>query len=574
MENSVNLQQNYDYLSKKMEDLKHYRDQVGGRGGPEMDDWLQKVKAREGAVDEIGKDLNELTTGSGSRSLNAKYNLNKKVLANLNALEQLKDEVNARFEYVSTSLNKLAKRYSQGDIKSFILKFPKFISSDDGDVYEGQFQDGKQVAVRVLPQEHVADEIFITEVSTIARASHRHVVELYGFCFEGNMRALVYEYMENGSLDKILFENHLSSLEWGKLYNITIETGKGLVYMHDGCGEQIIHHDVWAGNVLLDKNLSPKVTGFGLSKLLKREVTHCTRTRFRGAPGYAAPEMWELASRITNKCDVYSFGMMLFEILRKKRNTDGGKWFPKVVWENFKNGQLEQFIRYCGIKENDSEKANILSTVALWCIQKTPEIRPSMSDVVMVLENQMQVMSPPDPFQPQPSEYMMLQSKEVIRRVSLTIDESLHKTSFPERAEEFASSSTLARPLKSTPVDSDTRDGPGNSKANEILKQYEQKYPPEGENPVIIYTTTIEQMKRPFKESNDVRSILRSHKIKMVERDVYGDIDYEEELVDVLGKLMIPAVFVEGRLIGGAKEVKSLEAEGKLKILFEGIPKY
>ncbi|KAF5193997.1 Pr5-like receptor kinase [Thalictrum thalictroides] len=579
MENSSYLQQNYVQLSIKMEDLKHLRNQVEKRGRAEMGDWLKKVDGREVAVDKIGKDLNELKTGSGSNSLLAKNNLNQEVLANLRAVNDLKKEANARFEYVGQNLTELAKRYMRGEIKNFISKFPNFISTDDGDVYVGHFRDGKQVAVRVFPQEQVADEIFITEVSTIARACHRHLVKLYGFCFDGDMRALVYECMENGSLAEILYENHHSSLEWENLYIIAIETAKGLVYMHEGCGEQIIiHHDVWAGNVLLDEKFSAKVTGFGLSKLLKRDATHCTKTRFRGSPGYAAPEMWELASQITNKCDVYSFGMMLFEILRKKRNTDGRKWFPGVVWEKFKNGELEQFIRYCGIKEKDSEKAYILSTVALWCAQKTPKIRPSMKDIVMVLENQMQVNSPPDPFELQPLEYTML------RRVSLTMAESLHKTSSPKKAGECASSSPLAQPLKTTTVDlnrvkytvdSGTSNLPRNSIAIEILNQFEKKCPPQGENSVIMYTTTIEQMKRPFKESNEVRSILRSHNIQIIERDVWGaDFNYDDELKDLVGGIDTPVVFVEGRLIGGAKEVKTLEVEGKLKILFDGIPKY
>ncbi|KAF5198459.1 Pr5-like receptor kinase [Thalictrum thalictroides] len=420
MENPSNLVQNFGYLCTRMDDLKHCRDQVEGRRRPEMDGWLKRVKNKEDEIDKLCRDLDELNAGCGSKSLTAKHNLNKKVLDNLRVVEHLKEEFNAGSESVNASLEKLAKRFSMGNIKKFILTFlDSKLSGDDGDIYTGQFED-KQVAVKVLPEAYVVDEIFITEVSTIARASHRHVLKLCGFCFEGNMRALVYEYMENGPFDKILYENHLN-LKWEMLYNIAIKTAKGILYLHQGCGEQIIHHDIRAHNVLLDKDLSPNVTGFGLAKLLARDVSDRSWTRTRGYPGYAAPEMWQPASRITAKCDVYSFGVMLFEILGKRTNGIGRNCFSYQVWEKFQDGQLDQIVRDCGIVEEDHEKAKVLTTLALWCVQMTPEIRPSMNDVVMVLEKQMLVISPPNPFQPQPLECML--PLGVIPRASPTIHE-------------------------------------------------------------------------------------------------------------------------------------------------------
>ncbi|KAF5181441.1 Receptor-like kinase [Thalictrum thalictroides] len=424
MENSSNLVQNFGYLCTRMDDLKHCRDQVIGRRQPDMDGWLQKVKGIEDEVDKLRGELDDLNGGHGLKVRNAKHNLNKKVLYNLRVVERLKEDFNAGSGSVNSSLDKVAKRYSSGKIKNFTSRFLNSkISGDDGDIYTGQF-DGKQVAVKVLPKEYVVDEIFITEVSTIARASHRHVLKLYGFCFESNLRALVYEYMENGPFDKILYENHLN-LEWEKMYSIAIETAKGIFYLHEGCGEQIIHHDIRAHNVLLDKDLSPNVTGFGLAKLLARDVRDRTWSRSRGIDGYAAPEMWQPALRITAKCDVYSFGIMLFEILGKRTNGIGRDCFSYQVWEKFQDGQLDQIIRDCGIVEEDHEKATILTTLALWCVQMTPEIRPSMSDVVMVLEKQMLVISPPNPFQPQPLECML--PLGVIPRASPTIHESFPK---------------------------------------------------------------------------------------------------------------------------------------------------
>ncbi|PIA40520.1 hypothetical protein AQUCO_02500317v1 [Aquilegia coerulea] len=255
----------------------------------------------------------------------------------------------------------------------------------------------------------------MAEVITMGKAYHRNLIKLYGYCFEHNMKALVYEYMENGSLDIILYENSLGYIEWETLYNVAIGTAKGLVYLHDGCDEQIIHYDIKAGNVLLDKRFSPKITDFGLAKLMSREVSRAPLTRTRGTLGYNAPETWMPGSQVTSKCDVYSFGMMLFEILGKRNNGQGANWFPQQVWEKFKFGQLDNIIKECGIMEKDRENAKRLSRVALWCTQYTPEIRPSMSEVVMMLENKIPVGMPPYPFQFfQSSDSSILSSLEVI----------------------------------------------------------------------------------------------------------------------------------------------------------------
>ncbi|KAF5186131.1 Receptor-like protein kinase [Thalictrum thalictroides] len=294
------------------------------------------------------------------------------------------------------------KPYSYGDLEKFTFKFSIPIGYGGyGEVYKGQFPGagGLHIAVKVLAKKDVVEETFMAEVRTMGKAYHRNLVKLFGYCFERDMKALVYEYMENGSLDKILYENHGGRIEWERLYGIAIETAKGIDYLHEGWDERIIHYDIKAGNVLLDKNLSPKITDFGLAKLMKRDVSRVPLSRIRGTVGYNAPETWMPSSEVTYKCDVYSFGMMLFEVLGRRRNGEGENWFPQQVWENYKNGQLDKIIKECGITEKDSENAKILSTVALWCAQYTPEIRPSMSDVVLMLQKKIPVGTPPYPFQ-------------------------------------------------------------------------------------------------------------------------------------------------------------------------------
>ncbi|KAF5186130.1 Receptor-like protein kinase [Thalictrum thalictroides] len=224
-----------------------------------------------------------------------------------------------------------SKRYSQWDLEKLTSNFSesnKIGSGGYGDVYQGQFPGGLQVAVKVLEAKDVVEEIFFAEISTMGKVYHRNLVKLYGYCFEHKMKALVYEYMENGSLDNILYENHHSGVDWETLYSIAVQTARGLLYLHDGWDERIIHYDIKAGNVLLDKNFCSRITDFGLAKLMKRDITRVPLTRTRGTVGYNAPETWLPGSHVTYKCDVYSFGMMLFEILGKRSNGECENWFP------------------------------------------------------------------------------------------------------------------------------------------------------------------------------------------------------------------------------------------------------
>ncbi|GMQ03215.1 hypothetical protein CsSME_00049097 [Camellia sinensis var. sinensis] len=149
-----------------------------------------------------------------------------------------------------------------------------------GVVYKGQFPNGVKIAVKVLNRslDKGAEEQFMAEVSTIGRTYHINLVRLYGFCYDHIMSALVYEYMENGSLDKHLFSD-TQAIEWVKLHEIAIGTAKGITYLHEECQQRIIHYDIKPGNVLLDANFFPKVADFGLAKLCNRDNTHVSSRR-------------------------------------------------------------------------------------------------------------------------------------------------------------------------------------------------------------------------------------------------------------------------------------------------------
>ncbi|KAJ7955796.1 Kinase [Quillaja saponaria] len=228
-----------------------------------------------------------------------------------------------------------------------------FGSGGFGKVYKGIFGKGTAVAVKVLngSSDKRIEEQFMAEVSTLGRLHHFNLVQLYGFCFERDLIALVYVYMGNGSLDKYLFSEN-KELEFGKLHEIAFGTASGFAYLHEECQQRIVHYDIKPGNILLDEKFSPKVADFGLAKLCNREKTHITMTGGRGTPGYAAPELW-MPFPITHKCDVYRFGMLLFEMIGRRRNLDINlpeiqEWFPRWVWKKFELKKLGQLMIYVG----------------------------------------------------------------------------------------------------------------------------------------------------------------------------------------------------------------------------------
>eukprot|EP00262_Sarcandra_glabra_P000863 TRINITY_DN1090_c0_g4_i1.p1 TRINITY_DN1090_c0_g4~~TRINITY_DN1090_c0_g4_i1.p1 ORF type:complete len:417 (+),score=53.00 TRINITY_DN1090_c0_g4_i1:90-1340(+) len=272
-----------------------------------------------------------------------------------------------------------------------------------GSVYKGIFTNGVLAAVKVIrgSSHKRIEEQFMAEVSTIGRTHHHNLVRLYGFCFERDLQALVYEYMANGSLDSLLFRRD-KAIEWEKLYEIGTGTAKGIAYLHEECHQRIIHYDIKPGNILLDAKFCPKVADFGLAKLCNRDNTHITLTGGRGTPGYAAPELW-LPFPITHKCDVYSFGMLLFEIVGRRRNLDvslpeSQEWFPCWVWKRLETGELGNVMAVCGIEEKDREKAERMALVALWCVQYRPDSRPSMGVAVKMLEGGVEIPKPLNPF--------------------------------------------------------------------------------------------------------------------------------------------------------------------------------
>lgn len=295
-------------------------------------------------------------------------------------------------------------RFSPQQLEGFTKNYSMELGKGGyGVVYKGEFPYGEEVAVKVLKNNSSkkVEQQFMAEVSTIGRTYHINLVRLYGFCFDPALSALVYEFVENGSLDKFLFRSQ-EMIEWDKLHKVAVGTAKGIAYLHEECEKRIIHYDIKPENVLLDADFSPKVADFGLAKLYNRESSHVEMTGYKGTPGYAAPELWQ-PYPVTYKCDVYSFGMLLFEIVGRRRNMDANlsetrEWLPRWTWEKFEKGELAEMMELCDIEEKNREKAERMSVIALWCVQYLPEARPSMSAVVKMLEGGGDISPPSNPF--------------------------------------------------------------------------------------------------------------------------------------------------------------------------------
>ncbi|XP_004501336.1 G-type lectin S-receptor-like serine/threonine-protein kinase SD2-5 [Cicer arietinum] len=269
-----------------------------------------------------------------------------------------------------------------------------------GSVYQGVLPDGTQLAVKKLEGIGQGKKEFRAEVSIIGSIHHLNLVRLKGFCADGTHRLLVYEYMANNSLDKWIFKKKKSEflLDWDTRFNIALGTAKGLAYLHEDCDSKIVHCDIKPENVLLDDHFMAKVSDFGLAKLMNREQSHVFTT-LRGTRGYLAPE-WITNYAISEKSDVYSYGMVLLEIIGGRKNYDANETsekshFPTFAFKMMEEGKVKDILdSELKIDEHD-DRVYCAIRVALWCIQEDMSMRPSMTKVVQMLEGLCIVPKPP-----------------------------------------------------------------------------------------------------------------------------------------------------------------------------------
>uniref|UniRef100_A0A8R7TQI7 Protein kinase domain-containing protein n=1 Tax=Triticum urartu TaxID=4572 RepID=A0A8R7TQI7_TRIUA len=251
------------------------------------------------------------------------------------------------------------------------------------------FPGNAHVAIKMLEgNSNCNGEDFISEVSTIGSIHHVNVVRLVGFCSEEMRRALVYEYVPHGSLDKYIFSAE-KTFSWDKLNEIALGIARGINYLHQGCEMQILHFDIKPHNILLDNNFVPKVADFGLAKLYPRDNSFVPSNALRGTVGYIAPEMISRSfGVISSKSDVYSFGMLLLEMAGGRRNADpksansSQAYYPSWVYDRLTALEVSEISPVAEIHELERK----LCIVGLWYIQMKSHDRPTMSEVIEMLE--------------------------------------------------------------------------------------------------------------------------------------------------------------------------------------------
>ncbi|XAR71625.1 Glycerophosphodiester phosphodiesterase [Bertholletia excelsa] len=258
---------------------------------------------------------------------------------------------------------------------------------------------------------------FISEVGTIGRIHHVNIVQLVGYCAERSKRALVYDFMPNGSLEKYLISREgCAPLSWEKMFEIALGVARGIEYLHNGCDMQILHFDIKPHNILLDENFNPRVSDFGLARLYSTNDNVVSLTVVGGTIGYMAPELINRnVGRISYKADVYSFGMLLLDLVSLKKNLrenedNSTQYFPNWIYNRLDKGKEIELVEGIG-SDNERKITKKITLVALWCIQTCPVSRPSMKRVVEMLENDVELLQAPSkPFE-FPSQYTISQDQ-------------------------------------------------------------------------------------------------------------------------------------------------------------------
>ena len=268
-----------------------------------------------------------------------------------------------------------------------------------GVVYKGMIGNGQKIVAVKRLEKLLADREreFQTEMKVIGKTHHRNLIRLLGYCHDGPNRLLVYEYMCNGSLADILFTPKKQP-SWDERRGIACNIARGILYLHEECMPQIIHCDIKPQNILMDENRCAKLSDFRLAKLLKPDQSQ-TSTNIRGTRGYVAPEWHCRNCPVTVKVDVYSFGIVLLEIIYCRRSVDSNLPEEEAILEEwvyscYECGELDKLIND---EEVDKRQFERMVKVAFWCILEEPSLRPSMKKVLLMLEGTADIPIPPNP---------------------------------------------------------------------------------------------------------------------------------------------------------------------------------
>ncbi|OMO95402.1 hypothetical protein COLO4_15910 [Corchorus olitorius] len=273
-----------------------------------------------------------------------------------------------------------------------------------GSVYKGKLENGQEIAVKRLSEQSSQGEVeFQNEILLLAKLQHRNLVSLLGFCLEGTERILVYEFVSNGSLDQYIFDSiKRGQLSWEMYYKIICGIARGILYLHEDSRLRIIHRDLKASNVLLDEEMNPKISDFGMARLFAMHQVLGNTSRTVGTYGYMAPE-YALHGQFSVKSDVFSFGVLLLEIVSGKKNSwmdDSGELehLLSYAWKHWTEGTAEFLIDSRLRSSSNSETMRYIH-IGLLCVQEQAVNRPTMDSVLLML-NSSNLMTLPVPTKP------------------------------------------------------------------------------------------------------------------------------------------------------------------------------